>query len=233
MMEQLVKDLIKSEILLTVNKLFKKEKDSSFKDVSLFLTNDIKIEEVKTLSPEDRSVLQIKFEKLRKVYTQEPFNPEEISEYLIKDIQDNIHQLEEHYKKISPILVIATKKLKDIEDLQKQYKSDHDTYTRMGYSYNGNGNSEFYKKIPELKKKMDGLKLEIPKYRNEYNKAKEPEVYTLKRIEILKKELDFYQKRLTLPTTNNNIITNTNPATNTNTVNECWLCDGPCTCEDD
>ncbi len=231
-MEQLVKDLIESEILLTVNKLFKKEKDAAFKDVSLFLTNDIKIEEVKNLSPEDRSVYQIKFEKLKKVFTQDPFNPEEVSTYLIKDIQDNISQLEENYKTINQKLVIATKKLKDIEDLQKQCKFEHDKYTNMGYHYNGNGSTEFYKKIPELKKKMDGLKLEIPKYRNEYNKAKEPEVYTLKRIDILKKELEYYTKKLTFSSTNNDENINENTDKNIQSVKECWLCDGPCTCDE-
>lgn len=231
-MEQLVKDLIESEILLTINKLFKKEKDIPFKDVSLFLTDDIKIEEVKILSPEDRSVLQIKFEKLKKVFTQDPFNPEEISAYLIKDIQDNISQLEENYKTISQHLLIATKKLKDIEDLQKQCKLEHTRYTGMGYHYNGNGSTEFYKKIPELKKKMDSLAQEIPKYRNEYNKYKEPEVYTLKRIDILKKELEYYTKKLILSSTNTDNTTDELAVKNTQSVKECWLCEGICTCDD-
>lgn len=230
-MEQLVKDLIESEILLTVNKLFKKEKDIPFKDVSLFLTNDIKIEEAKDLSPEDRSVFQIKFEKLKKVFTQEPFNPEEISQYLIKDIEDTILQLEENYKTINKTFIVASKKLKDIEDLQKQYKSEHDKYTNMGYHYNGTGSSEFYKKIPELKKKMDGLKSEIPKYRNEFNKAKEPDVYTLKRIDTLKKDLEYYRKKLTFTSsTTENIDENT--IKETKNVKECWLCEGECTCDD-
>jgi hypothetical protein len=78
---------------------------------------------------------------------------------------------------------------------------------------------------------MDSLAQEIPKYRNEYNKVKEPEVYTIKRIDILKKELELYRKKLTL-SLSSSVSTNEKTDGLPDSVKECWLCDGICTCDD-
>jgi hypothetical protein len=245
-----VKNFIESEIISLGHKLFKVKKDVQHK-TSLSLTIPVifegKLEENKEITLEEKDIFLDKLQKLKEVYLSEPFNPEKVAESMINNIINTIKKLEDEYPILLSKLNIAGKNLKTIEDLQKQYKKEFDNYTSLANNYNGSGSTEFYKKMPELKKKMDNLKNEIPKIRVEYNRVKEPEAFTLKRIETLKKELEMYQSKLLNITTttststssttsssvseNNQIFNPENTLSTKPDVVECWLCEGQCTCE--
>ena len=126
---------------------------------------------------------------------------------------------------------VAASNLKDTELVLQQKKKEYAQYARVADSYNGGFNSDFYKKIPELKKVIDKLNIEIPRLRNEYNAVKEPEVNILKTIEFYKKDVELYRVKLFINKISKENKNEDDVLLKQSSGKECWLCDGECTCD--
>ena len=222
---------ITNEIQDTLNKLIKKDLDKETSELVKDLNNLQLILELDKKKIDNNGIPLYKREYLREKLEKYNSSLDKDPDYLINTTLKLIEELEAKYTIMTEKVAVAAKKLKDAEFNLQQTKQEHTKNSKIADNYNGAFNSDFYKKLPELKKVMDKLNIEIPKLRNEFNAVKEPEVNLFKTIEFYKKDVELYRVKLFENKTSNEKKNDENLLLKQSSGKECWMCDGECTCD--
>ena len=222
-----------NEIQDTLNKLIKKDLDKETTELVKNLNNLQLILKTDKKKIDNLGVPLYKREYLREKLTRYSLAFDKEPEYLINSGLNLINELEIKHTQMIDKVSVAASNLKDTELVLQQKKKEYAQYARVADSYNGGFNSDFYKKMPELKKVIDKLNIDIPKLRNEYNAVKEPEVNLLKTIEFYKKDIELCRVKLLTSKTTKEVNNDDNSLLlKQSSGKECWMCDGECTCDD-
>ena len=151
-------------------------------------------------------------------------------------------KFEESLKEITKICKIEEDKLKA---LQKEYD-----FAR-GKTNSNDVDPKLAKQLPILKAQIDEFKKKNPLIRADVQKAKEKEVYSIKKIDELKKDIKYFTKSLIKDSSKDSSKNNDEKKSNepfkindedfnppkledVGNKNGCWLCgdDAECTCDD-
>ena len=170
-------------------------------------------------------------------------------DYLFNTTTSNITLWESENIKFEQSLKEITKICKIEEDKVKALQKEYD-FAR-GKTNSNDVDPKLAKQLPILKAQIDEFKKKNPLIRADVQKAKEKEVYSIKKIDELKKDIKYFTKSLIKDSSKYSSKNNDEKKSNepfkindeyfnppkledVGNKNGCWLCgdDAECTCDD-